>query len=157
MAGAQPAQLRPRFVWAHAGETPSTLPKCRECRIREGKGQLRPRAYFMGTDMNEPTPRQKQTVADLIVQVAVPVTANEASRLIGDLRREQTVFTRLIEKIIEADRAGDCGRLGRLLAEAKRRVRHGDWLPLLQQLGINARRAQRLMNKVKSSGALNRQ
>ena len=103
--------------------------------------------------MTEATPRQKQTMADLIIKVAEPVTADEASRLIDDLRREQTVFPRLIKKIVEADRAGDGDRLGRLLSEAKRRVRHRDWLPLLQRLGIHRRRAQRLIAQSKQRKA----
>ena len=98
---------------------------------------------------NEPTARQRQAVANLIVKAAQPVTTDEASRLIRDLRRDQTAFQLLLEKIVEADRADEHDRLGRLLSEAKRRVRYGDWLPLLRQLGINARRAQRLMNKAK--------
>ena len=95
--------------------------------------------------MNGSTEKQKSTVAALIAKVAEPVTFDEASRLIGDLRREQTAFPGLIEQIVEADRARDRGRLGRLLAEAKRRVRHGDWVPLVRRLSIHPRRAQRLM------------
>ena len=97
--------------------------------------------------MDEATPRQKRTVAALIAKTAQPVTFDEASRLIGDLKREALSFPALIAKIVEADRAGDVERLGRYLADAKRRVRHGDWLPTLRRLGINPRRAQRLMAK----------
>ena len=95
--------------------------------------------------MNDATERQKRTVARLIAKIAEPVTADEASRVIRDLRREKATFPHLIEKILQADRAGDHDRLGRLLRELKRRVRHGNWLRTLQQLGINPRRAQRLM------------
>ena len=95
--------------------------------------------------MSEATPRQKRTVAALIAKTAQPVTFDEASRLIRDLRREQQSFPALIEKIVAADRAGDAERLGRLLSEAKRRMAHGAWLPLLREVGINPRRAQRAM------------
>ena len=95
--------------------------------------------------MSKPTLMQKQTVANLIIEVAQPVTAAEASRVIRDLRREKATFPHLIAKVVEADRAGDHDRFGRLLRELKRRVRHGNWLRTLQQLGINPRRAQRLM------------
>ena len=98
--------------------------------------------------MNDATDKQKRTVAALIAKVAKPVTFDEASRLIRDLRREGTAFPILIEKIGNAERACDRDRLGQLLTEAKRRVRHGDWLPLLRRLGINARRAQRLIRKL---------
>ena len=67
--------------------------------------------------------------------------------MIRDLRHEQAAFPILIEKIIEAERAGDHERLGRLLADAKHRMKHGDWLKFLGKLGINARRAQRTMAK----------
>ena len=98
--------------------------------------------------MSEATPRQKRTVAALIAKTAQPVTFDEASRLIRELRREQQSFPALVEKIIAADRAGDAERLGRLLSEAKRHMAHGAWLPLLRELGINPRRAQRLMARV---------
>ena len=91
------------------------------------------------------TTRQKQEIARLIAKVAEPSTFDEASRLIRDLRREDVAWPRLIEEIIEADHAGDHERLGRLLANAKHRVRHGDWLATLRRLGINARRAQRVI------------
>ena len=54
-------------------------------------------------------------------------------------------FPALIEKIVAADHAGDAERLGRILANAKRRMAHGAWLKLLRELGIHPRRAQRLM------------
>ena len=95
----------------------------------------------------EATPRQKRATATLIAKVAKPVTFDEASRMIGDLKREEMALPRLIEAIMEADRAGDRDRLGRLLVRAKRRVGHGGWLPLLCEIGINPRRAQRLMTK----------
>ena len=98
--------------------------------------------------MNDATDKQKRTVARLIAKIAEPITGEEASRVIRDLRREKATFPHLIEKIVEADRADDHDRLGRLLAEAKRRVKHGDWLPLLRRLGMNARRAQRLIRKL---------
>ena len=97
--------------------------------------------------MDEVTARQKRTVAALIAKAASPVTFDEASRLIRDLKREAESFPALIEKIIEADHAGDVERLGRLLANAKRQVRHGAWLPMLRLLGIHPRRAQRLMER----------
>ena len=95
--------------------------------------------------MDEATPRQKRTVAALIAKAASPITFDEASRLIRDLRRDQAAFPRLIENVVEADHAGDQERLGRLLADTKRRMAHGAWLPLLRELGIHPRRAQRLM------------
>ena len=95
--------------------------------------------------MHEATPRQKRASAALIAKVATPVTFDEASRLIRDLRRNQAAFPRLIENVVEADHAGDQERLGRLLADTKRRMAHGAWLPLLRELGIHPRRAQRLM------------
>ena len=67
--------------------------------------------------MSEATLRQKRTVAVLIAKVATPHTADEASRLIRDLRREQTAFPILLEEIVAAKEAGDRDRLGRLLAE----------------------------------------
>ena len=93
----------------------------------------------------EATTRQRRETARLIAKVAAPANFTEASRLIGRLKREEMAFPALIEKIIEADHAGDRDRLGRLLARAKRRVDHGSWLPLLRELGLNARRAQRLI------------
>ena len=95
----------------------------------------------------EATPRQKRKVARLIARTAEPVTFDEASRLIGGLRREAESFPALIEKIIEANRAGDIERLGRLLTKVKRRVRHGDWLSMLRRLDIHPRRAQRAIAK----------
>ena len=93
----------------------------------------------------EATPRQKRKVARLIARTAEPVLFDEASRLIRDLRREAESFPALLERIVEADHTGDTERLGWLLAIAKRRMAHGAWLPLLRELGINPRRAQRLM------------
>ena len=95
--------------------------------------------------MDEVTARQKRTVAALIARTAEPITFDEASRLIRDLKREAESFPALIEKIVAADHAGDAERLGRLLANAKRRMAHGAWLKLLRELGIHPRRAQRLM------------
>ena len=97
--------------------------------------------------MVDATPRQRRTAARLIAKVAEPLTFDEASRMIGGLKREAESFPALIEKIMEADRAGDRDRLGRLLTRAKRRVGHGAWLPLLREVGINQRRAQRAMAK----------
>ena len=93
----------------------------------------------------EATARQKRASAALIAKVAAPVTFDEASRLIGRLRREEMAFPALLEQIVEADHAGDRDRLGRLLTRAKRRVDHGSWLLLLRELGLHARRAQRLV------------
>ena len=95
--------------------------------------------------MDEATSRQKRAVAALIARTAAPITFDEASRVIRDLKREQAAFPILIEKIIEADHAGDHDRLGRLLADAKHRVSFGAWLPMLRDLGIHPRRAQRFM------------
>ena len=86
-------------------------------------------------------------MAALIAKTAEPVTFDEASRLIRDLKREQQSFPALIEKIIKADLGGDQDQLGRLLAKAKRQMRHGDWLTTLRELRIDPRRAQRLMAK----------
>ena len=97
--------------------------------------------------MSEATPRQRRATAALIAKTAQPVTFDEARRLIGSLKREQAAFPVLIAKIVEADRAGDLDRLGRLLADAKHRMKHGDWLPMLRLLGIHPRRAQRLMER----------
>ena len=97
--------------------------------------------------MNAATVRQKRAVAALIARTAEPVTFAEASRLIRELKREQQSFPALVEKILAADRAGDRDRLGRLLADAKRRVRHGHWLPLLRECGIDPRYAQRLLTR----------
>ena len=99
--------------------------------------------------MHEATPRQKRASAALIAKVATPETFDEASRLIRDLRGERTAFPKLLAKIMEADHAGDVERLGRLLADAKYRMKHGDWLPLLRQVGIHTRRAQRLIARTK--------
>ena len=112
---------------------------------RERDRCARTPAFTNWHPMDEATPRQKRTVAALIAKAASPVTFDEASRLIRDLRRKQAAFPILIEKIIEAERAGDHERLGRLLADAKHRMKHGAWLPMLRQLGIHPRRAQRLM------------
>ena len=89
--------------------------------------------------MDEATSRQKRAVAALIARTAEPITFDEASRLIRDLKRETHSFPAVVAKIIEADYAGDVERLGRLLANAKRQVRHGDWLPMLRQLDIHLR------------------
>ena len=99
--------------------------------------------------MDEATSRQKLAVAALIARTAEPITFDEASRLIRDLKRETHSFPALIEKIIAADHGEDVERLGRLLSEAKRQMRHGDWLTTLRQLGLHPRRAQRLMTRAK--------
>ena len=97
----------------------------------------------------EATPRQKRTVAALIAKAAEAITFDEASRMIVSLKREEMALPRLIEEIMEADRAGDRDRLGRLLRRAQTRIRHGAWLPTLREIGINPRRAQRLMARAK--------
>ena len=94
--------------------------------------------------MDEATSRQKRAVAALNAKAAQPIDFDEASRLIGDLKREAHSFPEVVAKIIEADHAGDVERLGRLLANAKRQVRHGAWLLMLRRLDIHPRRAQRL-------------
>ena len=120
---------------------------------REKDRCARTRASTNRHDMDEATPRQKRETARLIARTAEPVSFDEARRLIRDLRREQVAFPILIDKIIEAERAGDHERLGRLLADAKHRMKHGDWLPLLRQVGIHTRRAQRLMARSKETSA----
>ena len=85
----------------------------------------------------------------MIAKTAEPITFDEASRLIGGLKREEMALPRLIEEIMEVDRAGDRDRLGRLLRRAQTRIRHGDWLPTLRRLDIHPRRAQRLMARAK--------
>ena len=112
---------------------------------RERDRSARTPAFTNWHAMNEPTPRQKRETARLITKAASPVTFDEASRLIRNLRRDQAAFPRLIENVVEAENAGDQERLGRLLADTKRRMAHGAWLPLLRELGIHPRRAQRLM------------
>ena len=98
---------------------------------RERDRCARTPTFTNGHAMSEATPGQKRATAALIAKAAEPVTYEEASRLIRDLRREAESFPRLIQEIIEADRGGDGERLGRLLAEVRRRVRHGDWRTLL--------------------------
>ena len=97
----------------------------------------------------EATPRQRRETARLIAKAAQPVDFDEASRLIRDLKREAEAFPALLEQIVEADRAGDRDRLGRLLRRAQTRIRHGDWLPTLGRLDIHPRRAQRLLARTK--------
>ena len=77
--------------------------------------------------MDEATPRQKRTVAALIARTATPVTFDEASRLIRDLRRQEEDLPHLAEEIVAANQAGDRERLGRLLLTLKARVQHGDF------------------------------
>ena len=98
--------------------------------------------------MDEATPRQKRTVAALIARTATPVTFDDASRLIRDLRRQEEDLPHLAEEIVAANQAGDRERLGRLLLTLKARVQHGDFARVLAELGIHPRRAQRLMSKV---------
>ena len=122
-------------------------PACRICRAPGdiGISVSSLRTFTIEDDMHEATVRQKRAAATLIAKVAAPVTADEASRLIGRLRREEMAFPALLEQIVEADHAGDRDRLGRLLRRAQTRIRHGGWLLTLRRLGINPRRAQRLM------------
>ena len=86
--------------------------------------------------------RQREYVAALIVE---DITADEASRLIADLRRERVTARRLLAAIIEAEQEGDRRRLGALLIELKSRTGHGEWLGVMSVLGIHPRRAQRLI------------
>ena len=104
------------------------------------------------TAMKPCTDRQRRTVRDLIADTAIPETAEEAGRLIRDLKRETESLPALIEQIVEADEAGDADRLGMLLRRARHRARYGDWLPLLTRLGIHPRRAQRLMARTVNRG-----
>lgn len=75
----------------------------------------------------------------------------EASRLIGDPRRErsplpsQEVIDRLHRALDEGD---DRAEIGRALLAARKATRHGCWLPLLNSIGINERRARRMMAAV---------
>ena len=151
MAGAQLAQA---MAWLRLARWRKAQPSAvSHLSHRRGKGTGPPalRPSPTGTAMDEVTARQKRTVAALIAKADSPVTFDEASRLIRDLRRDQAAFPILIDKIIEAERAGDHERLGRLLADAKHRMKHGDWLPLLRQVGIHTRRAQRLMARSKET------
>ena len=88
------------------------------------------------------TVRQREYVSALIVR---GVTAEEVSRLIADLEREQVTTKALFAAILEAKHGSDRARLGSLLAELKARTAHGEWLEVLHALQINPRRAQRLM------------
>ena len=88
------------------------------------------------------TARQREYLGALIVK---DVTANQASRLIGDLKRERVTTKALLAAILEAKHGSDRARLGSLLAELKARTAHGEWLEVLNALQINPRRAQRLM------------
>lgn len=88
------------------------------------------------------TVRQREYVSALIIK---DVTADEASRLIGDLRRDRIQTKDLLEAIIDANRLGKSKRLGSLLVELRARTMHGQWLPTLRELQINPRRAQRLV------------
>ena len=101
----------------------------------------------------QPTTKQRHCVAAMIAKTAEPVTYEEASRLIRDLKRVEMALPRLLEEIAAADRAGDRDRLGRLLRQAPTRIRHGDWLPTLRKLGIHPWRAQRLIAHATSSYA----
>ena len=101
--------------------------------------------------MIKATPRQRRATAALIAKVAEPITADEAGRFIRDLKREELSFPGLLEGIVAADHAGDTGCLGALLADAKRRMAHGAWLPTLRQLNIGPRRAQRAMSARRSN------
>ena len=99
--------------------------------------------------MNEATPRQKRETARLIARTAEPVSFDEASRLIRELRREQRAFPELVEQIVAAIDAGDDEMLGRLLRRAKRQIAHGGWARFLGKLDVHPRRAQRLMARTK--------
>ena len=155
MAGAQPAQA---MTWLRLARWRKAQPSAvSHLSHRRGKGTGAPalRPSPTGTAMDEVTARQKRTVAALIARTAAPITFDEARRVIRGLKREQAAFPILIEKIIEAERAGDHERLGRLLVDVKHRVSFGAWLPMLRDLGIHPRRAQRLMaRRLRESGDL---
>ena len=93
------------------------------------------------------TAKQKRKVKALIAGVAVPETVDEASRLIAGLRREHSPLPpqEVIEAIHRALEEGEKSVLARALRRAKTRTRHGCWLPLLNELGISPRQAQRIM------------
>ena len=95
----------------------------------------------------EATAKQKRKVKALIAEVAVPETFDEASRLIAGLRREHSPLPPQedIAAIHVAFEEGDKSDLARALRRAKARTRHGYWLPLLGELGISPRHAQRIM------------
>ena len=95
------------------------------------------------------TKAQREYLAALIVESA---TADEASRLIRDLKRERAKTKDLLARITEAERSGDGVRLGGLLNELKSRTAHGQWLGLLEGLGISPRRAQRAMKAARRNG-----
>ena len=147
MAGAQPAQAMAWLRLARWRISPTLGGVAFVAPPREGDRCAALRPSPPGTAMDEATLRQKRAVAALIARTAEPITFDEASRLIRDLKREAHSFPEVVAKIIEADHAGDVERLGRLLANAKRRMAHGAWLPLLRELGIHPRRAQRLMER----------
>ena len=95
------------------------------------------------------TKAQREYLAALIVESA---TADEASRLIRDLERERAKTKELLARITAAERSGDRVRLGGLLNELKSRTAHGQWLGLLEGLGISPRRAQRAMKAARRNG-----
>ena len=94
--------------------------------------------------MRNATIQQKKQIAKLATR---SLSFEEAARLIPALKREVSPLpaNTTIEEIRQAQESGDNAALGRALRQAKRRTRHGCWLPLLEQLGIHRRRAQRLM------------
>ena len=95
------------------------------------------------------TLRQREYVSALIVR---GVTADEVSRLIATLEREQERTKGLLAEIIEANRVGDRKHLGALLVELKGRTVHGEWVDTLQELEISPRRAQRAMKRARQNG-----
>ena len=99
--------------------------------------------------MREATARQKRETARLITRTAEPLTFDEATRLIGRLRREQRALPELVEQIVAAIDAGDDDMLGRLLRREKPQIAHGGWAMFLGKFGVHPRRAQRLMARTK--------
>ena len=99
--------------------------------------------------MNEATPRQKRAVAAEIANLCTPMSFDEASRLLSDLRQTRDATGVLIQNIVSAIDAGDDEMLGRLLRRAKPQIAHGGWAKFLGKLDIHPRRAQRLIARTK--------
>ncbi len=94
--------------------------------------------------------QQKKRVSKLVTG---PLTFDEATRLIPDLKREASPLpsNNLIQEIRHAQETGDDAAFGAALIRAKRRTRHGMWIPLLDKLGIHPRKAQRLIKRSQKS------
>ncbi len=95
------------------------------------------------------TLRQREYLAALIVE---GTTVDEVQRLIRELRRERARTKDLLAAILEAKRAADRMQLGQLLLDLKGRTKHGEWIKVLELVGISPRRAQRAMRDAKRNG-----